>query len=128
MRHTSFSCIVFIHLFATGVSAQAALIATDTPNDAGNSITLTLPKARTNDTWYRVSYSETTSGTFELLQELAGDPAAKKPQTIRVTSLPLPDGSAQPIENGKTIFFKVIYDSLYQWLFRSDNSESYACY
>ncbi len=111
MRQVCNPTIILLCLLVTGVSAQtggpSVLIANDTPNDAGNSITLTLPRARTSDTWYRVSYSESTSGIFELLQELAGDPNAKKPQTIKVTSLPLPDGSAQPIENGKTIFFKV---------------------
>jgi hypothetical protein len=90
-----------------GVHTQpAALIAADTPNDAGNSITLTLPRAASVDTRYRVTFSETTNGPFELLAEVDGDPA-KAPQTIAVTSLPLPDGITQPIENGTVTYFKV---------------------
>ena len=57
-----------------GVQSQpAALIAADTPNDAGNSITLILPRATTVDTRYRVTFSETTNGPFELLAEVDGD-------------------------------------------------------
>ena len=102
--------LIWLLLFSC-VSAQVEfpteLRAVDTPNDGGNSITLTLPRALTEDTRYRLTYAESTSGLFELLEERDGDPAAKKPQTIKVTSLPLPDGSSRPIENGQTVFFKV---------------------
>jgi hypothetical protein len=110
MRYTLKS-ILHILLFATAVSAQnnfpTGLVAIDTPNDKGNSITLTLPKARSDDTRYRVTYSESASGMFELLAEHDGDPSAEDPQTIVVTTLPLPDGTRRPIENSETLFFKV---------------------
>ena len=85
----------------------ASLRAMDTPNDAGNSITLILPEVQTADTRFRVSYAATTSGPFELLQELAGDPRLDEPQTIVVKTLPLPGGSTRRIENGQTWYFKV---------------------
>jgi hypothetical protein len=107
--------LLFIPLFLVslafqthGVDSQpAALIAVDTPNDAGNSITLTLPRATSVDTRHRVTFSETTIGPFELLTEVDGDLKAEAPQTIAVTSLPLPDGKTQPVVNGKVLYFKV---------------------
>lgn len=107
--------LLFIPLFLVSLAFQthglhsqpAALIAVDTPNDAGNSITLTLPRATSVDTRHRVTFSETTIGPFELLAEVDGDLKAEAPQTIAVTSLPLPDGKTQPVVNGKVLYFKV---------------------
>jgi len=84
----------------------STLIAVDTPNDAGNSISLTLPATGSPDTRYRISYSKTTIGPFELLKEMDGKPDGAA-QTIAVTSLPAPDGSNIPIVNGEAWFFKV---------------------
>ena len=86
--------------------ANASLTAADTPNDAGNSITLTLPTTSSPDTWFRVSYANTTSGPFELLQEVQATNTGT-PQTIKVTELSGPGGQTIPIENGVTWYFKV---------------------
>ena len=111
MRHLPDTLILFSLLLVSSVSAQAkfptGLVAVDTPNDKGNSITLTLPRALTDDTHHRVMYAKSASGKFEFLAELEGDPAAEKPQTITVTRVPLPDGSSHLIENDEVFFFKV---------------------
>ncbi|MEE2754849.1 MAG: DUF6754 domain-containing protein [Candidatus Latescibacterota bacterium] len=111
MRHLPDTLILFSLLLVSSVSAQAkfptGLVAVDTPNDKGNSITLTLPHALTDDTHHRVMYAKSASGMFEFLAELEGDPAAEKPQTITVTKVPLPDGSSHLIENDEVFFFKV---------------------
>jgi len=111
MRHLPDTLILFSLLLVSSVSAQAkfptGLVSVDTPNDKGNSITLTLPRALTDDTHHRVMYAKSASGMFEFLAELEGDPAAEKPQTITVTRVPLPDGSSHLIENDEVFFFKV---------------------
>ena len=88
-------------------SVSTKLRAIDTPNDSGNSITLILPETRSENTRYRITYSETSSGPFELLKEIQADPTADGNQKVLVTSLPRPNGSVYPIETGKTIYFKV---------------------
>ncbi len=111
MRHRSHTLIVLLLLLPTSLSAQAAgpstLVASDTPNDSGNSITLTLPRARDLNTTYRVSYAETTTGPFELLTEVQAVLDAENAQTLRIRELPMADGSTEPIVNGKMIYFKV---------------------
>jgi hypothetical protein len=109
MRHF---CYIVLTLLLTPLTSLAqsesgAFQAYDTPNDAGRSITLTLPSARSEDTRFRVSYASTTIGPFELLQEIAGDPHRDSPHTIKVTELPLPDGTTFPVEDGQTWYFKV---------------------
>ena len=105
-------CQIVIVLFLCPASALAQgsdagfLRAEDTPNDSGNSITLTLPKTLVENTHYRISYATSTSGPFELLRELPGDPDAS-PQTVVVRTLPLPGGDSLSIENGQTWYFKV---------------------
>ena len=73
-------------------SVATKLRAIDTPNDSGNSITLILPETRSANTRYRITYSETSSGPFELLKEIQADPTADGNQKVLVTSLPRPNG------------------------------------
>lgn len=105
MPHRVLAAVCLILTVLLPPTPAVALDAADTPNDAGGSITLTLPAAEAGSR-YRISYSRDASGPYELLREVDADPV-NQPQTVRVTSLPLPDGTRAPIVDGETTYFRV---------------------